>query len=391
MWDGAAGRRTRAASGAMPGVSGGATATAATTGSACCCAISVTNPSWPQGAGSGESPWWQLDFTGRGTEQGTTEQTAKHCAATSRNTVRPNIALRLPMLLNPSIIEHMKLAVRACLSLGLLGSGILFAQGNPAWREPFEPHKIVDNIYYVGTKGLSTYLITTPQGHIVVNPSFDWTVPMIKASIEKLGFKMTDVKILLISHAHSDHCGGAAAFKELTGARYMVMQQDVPEIEAGGKGNFNNPERASYAPLKVDRVLKDGDKVELGGFSMTARLTPGHTRGCTTWTMKAREGGKTYDVVILGSPNVNAGYKLVNNQYYPTIAQDFEKMFGILKKLPCDIPLGAHGDYYNMEAKYAKLKAGEPNPFIDPSGWKAYIAGKEQAFRDNLAKQKQQQ
>lgn len=264
-------------------------------------------------------------------------------------------------------------------ALSLAGAGALFAQGNPAWREPFEPHRVIDNIYYVGTKGLSTYLITSPEGHIAVNPSFDWTVPMIRTNVEKLGFKFSDIKILLISHAHSDHCGGAALFKELTGAKYMVMEQDVPEIEKP---------TGRYPAVKVDRALRDGEEVKLGNTTLTARLTPGHTKGCTTWTMKAREGGKTYDVVIIGSPNVNAGYKLVDNEQYPQIAADFERMFKILKALPADVYLGAHGDYYGMEAKFARMKPGAANPFIDPDGYKKYVSDKDQEFRQKWEAQK---
>jgi metallo-beta-lactamase class B len=263
----------------------------------------------------------------------------------------------------------------------------LFAQ-NSDWMTPFAPHKIAGNLYYVGSKGLSSYLITTPQGHILINSSFEKSVPLIRESIEKLGFKMTDVKILLISHAHNDHCAGSAAVKELTAAKYMVMDADVPEIEAGGKGNFQyNNASTFYPPVKVDRVLHDGDEVKLGDAVLVARLTPGHTKGCTTWTMKVADGGKTYNVVIVGSPNVNAGYKLVNNAAYPQIAQDYEKSFRVWKSLPCDIFLGAHGDYYGMLAKFARMKDGGANPFLDPEGYKAYITEREQAFRKELAKQ----
>jgi metallo-beta-lactamase class B len=169
----------------------------------------------------------------------------------------------------------------------------------------------------------------------------------------------------------------------------MVMDADVPEIEAGGKGNFQYGDvlTSRYQPTKVDRVLHDGDEVRLGGTVLVAHLTPGHTKGTTTWTTKVADGGKTYDVVIVGSPNVNAGYKLVNNDLYPQIAYDYETMFRVLKSLPCNVFLGAHGDYYGMEAKYARLKEGGENPFIDPDGYKKYVAEREQAFRTELAKQ----
>ncbi len=277
-------------------------------------------------------------------------------------------------------------------SLGLLFLAYhprLAAQASTDWTEPFPPHRVIGNIYYVGSRGLASYLITTPEGSILVNSSLESSVPLIRASIEKLGFKFSDVKILLISHAHFDHCAGSFQIKELTGAKYMVMDADVQEIENGGKDNFQYGQNPSmrYKPVKVDRVLHDGDEVKLGGVVMTAHLTPGHTKGCTTWTMKVREGGKAYDVVIVGSPNVNPGYKLVNNALYPQIAGDYEKMFRVLKSLPCDVFLGAHGDYYGMQAKYAKLGNSDANPFIDPEGYRAYVNAKEQAFRAELAKQ----
>jgi metallo-beta-lactamase class B len=264
----------------------------------------------------------------------------------------------------------------------------LFAQ-NPDWTAQFPPHKIAGNLYYVGSKGLASYLVTTPQGNILINSSLEASVPLMRTSIEKLGFKISDTKILLISHAHWDHDAGSAAIKKLTGAQYMVMDADVSVVESGGKDDFQygkSPENL-YPAAKVDRVLHDGDAVSLGGVTLIARKTPGHTKGCTTWTMKVTDGGKTYDVVIVGSPNVNAGYKLVNNSQYPQIAQDFETTFRVLKSLPCDIFLGAHGDYYGMTAKYARLQPGAANPFIDPDGYRKYVAERERAFRDELKKQ----
>jgi len=272
-------------------------------------------------------------------------------------------------------------------------AGSALAQETPDWTNPFPPYRIIGNIYYVGSQGLASYLITTPQGNILINSNLEKSVPMIRESIEKLGFRFSDTKILLISHAHWDHCAGSAAIKELTGAKYMVMDADVPAIEDGGKLNFGRDTKFSdsgtsqYQPAKVDRVLHDGDQVKLGDTVLTAHLTPGHTKGTTTWTMKVADGGKTYNVVIVGSPNVNPGYKLVNNALYPQIASDYERMFRVLKSLPCDVFLGAHGNYYGMEAKYARMKAGEPNPFIDPEGYKNYVAEREQTFRAELAKQ----
>ncbi len=269
-------------------------------------------------------------------------------------------------------------------------SGAGCAQNSPDWTEPFPPFRIAGNLYYVGSKGLASYLITTPQGHVLINSSLEANVPLIRTSMEKLGFKFSDVKILLISHAHWDHDAGSAMIKRLTGASYLVMDADVAVVESGGKTDFfyGNTPASLYPPAKVDRVLHDGDEVKLGNTVLVAHLTPGHTKGCTTWTMKVSEAGKTYQVVIVGSPNVNPGYKLVNNALYPQIAEDYERTFRVLKSLQCDFFLGAHGNYFDMETKYAQLKEGARNPFIDPDGYQKFVAQKEQDFRAELAKQR---
>lgn len=273
-------------------------------------------------------------------------------------------------------------------ALVLAGSAI--AQVNPDWTAPFPPFRVAGNLYYVGSKGLASYLITTPQGNVLINSDMEANVPMLQASIEKLGFKFSDTKILLISHAHWDHDAGSAMIKEKTGAKYMVMDADVSVVESGGKADFQygNDPAMRYRPTKVDRMLHDGDEVKLDGTVLVAHLTPGHTKGCTTWTMKVANGGKTYSVVIVGSPNVNPGYKLINNAAYPGIAQDYERMFRVLEALPCDIFLGAHGGYFGLEEKYPLMKEGSVNPFIDPDGYKRFVAEKKEEFRTELAKQK---
>ncbi|HEV3334348.1 MAG TPA: subclass B3 metallo-beta-lactamase [Bryobacteraceae bacterium] len=264
--------------------------------------------------------------------------------------------------------------------LSTCGATVLSAQNNAdQWSQPFPPHKIIGNLYYVGSSELATYLITTPDGNVLINSDFERTVPVIRAAVEKLGFRFSDTKILLGSHAHGDHMEGDALLKELTGAKVMAMEQDLPALRKMTPGNKPHP---------IDRILHDGDEVTLGGTTLVAHLTPGHTKGCTTWTMKAKEGDKTYDVVIVGSVNVNPGFILVGNKDYPEIASDYVRSFKVLKALPCDIFLGAHGNYYGMTAKYAKLEKGGANPFIDPAGYKAYIAEREQAFQANLEKQK---
>ena len=255
----------------------------------------------------------------------------------------------------------------------------LLAQGNPDWHRAFPAFKIAGNLYYVGTADLAVYLIHTPQGNILINSDFEQDVPMIRASIEKLGFRYNDTKIHLISHAHGDHDQATGLIKAQTDAKLMVMEADVAEEESTAPGRPG---------AHVDRSLHDGDTVELGGSKLTAHLTPGHTKGCTMWTMQVEEGGRKLNAVIVGSPNVNPGYVLVGNKKYPQIAEDYVKTFSVLKSLPCDLFLGAHGSYFDLIGKYEKMKAGGPNPFIDPDGYRAYVAERDEAFHKEWERQK---
>jgi metallo-beta-lactamase class B len=263
-----------------------------------------------------------------------------------------------------------------CLAAGVA----LFAQSNPDWHRPFPSFRIAGNLYYVGTADLAAYLIQTPQGNILINSDFKEDVPTIQKSIEQLGFRFADTKILLISHAHGDHDEGTGLIVKQTGAKLMVMAQDVPEEQSTAAGRPG---------AHVDRALHDGDTVELGGSKLVAHLTPGHTKGCTTWTMQLRSGERTLNAVIVGSPNVNPGYILVGNHDYPGIADDYVKTFTVLKSLPCDLFLGAHGAYFGLAAKYPLMKKGGDNPFVDPQGYKAYVAEREAAFRKEWERQKQ--
>jgi metallo-beta-lactamase class B len=266
-----------------------------------------------------------------------------------------------------------------------VSAGILLADFTPQWNKPIPPYRVISNVYYVGTNYLASFLITTPQGHILINPDYEESVPLIRSNIEKLGFHFSDIKIILISHAHDDHAAGCALAKKLTGAKLMVMDADVAEIENGGAGDFQYHQH--WTPVKVDRILHDQDKVTVGGTTLIARLTPGHTKGCTTWTTTVKDSGHVYQVVIVGSPNVNPGYKLVGNRQYPQIATDYERTFRVLASLPCDVFLGAHGIYYDMDDKLKRLRTGASNPFIDPEGYRAYVTERERAFRAELAAQ----
>jgi metallo-beta-lactamase class B len=244
---------------------------------------------------------------------------------------------------------------------------------------PFTPHKILGNLYYVGTRSLGSFLITTPQGHILINSDYERNVPAVRQSIEALGFKYTDIKILLGSHAHADHMEGDALVKELTGATVMAMAEDVPALQV-----MLGPNKR---PHPIDRVLHDGDKVELGGMTLVAHLTPGHTRGCTTWTFNVTEGGKTFSVLVIGSVGVNPGMNLVGNTEAPQIAAEFQRSFAFLRSQHPDIPLGSHPGMYNMNEKFAKLGRGGASPYVDPGGYVAELDIVEGVFKSVLAQQ----
>jgi len=255
----------------------------------------------------------------------------------------------------------------------------LFAQGNADWHREFPAFKIAGNLYYVGTADLAIYLIHTTDGNILINSNFKQDLPAMKKSIASLGFKYADTKVVLISHAHGDHDEGVGEIQKETHAKVMVMDADVKDVQSTAPGRPG---------AHVDRVLHDGDSVVMGGSRWIAHLTPGHTKGCTTWTTRLREGTRTLDVVIVGSPNVNAGYYLVGNKNYPGIAEDYVMTFSVLKGLHCDIFLGAHGEYFGMKEKYEKFKAGDKDAFVDPKGYQAWLAVKEKAFRDEWERAK---
>ncbi len=251
-------------------------------------------------------------------------------------------------------------------------------------NRPFEPFRMIGNLYYVGASDVASFLIATPEGHILINSGFADTVPMIRDHVRKLGFRFEEIKLLLNSHAHLDHAGGHAALKKLTGARIAMSAADADLLAYGGRGDFLpvREDLVAYEPAKADRIIADGDRVTLGGVTLKAHLTPGHTKGCTTWTMIIEEYGKSYHVVIYGSTTILPGVRLVDNPKYPDMAQDFAKTFRVLKSLDCDVFLGPHGTQFGLAEKARRLKAGEtPNPFIDPKGYRSYVARAEAAFR----------
>jgi metallo-beta-lactamase class B len=285
----------------------------------------------------------------------------------------------------------MRAALVAVLVLALAGCGGM--AGVPrdmrAWNRPFPPYRVIGNVYYVGSKSIAQYLITTPQGHILLDSGFEVSVPRIADNVRALGFRFEDVKLLLASHAHIDHVQGHAVARRMTGAQVLVSAPDAPVIESGGKGEPVFDGIHAWAPCAVDRVIADGERVTLGGTTLVAHLTPGHTRGATTWTMDVEDGGRTLAVVFFPSANVNAGVRLVDNPRYPEIATDFRRSFAVWKSLPCDVPLGSHGAFYDMEPKHERMTDGAiANPFIDPDGYRRLIAEAEKRFEDQLARER---
>jgi len=257
-------------------------------------------------------------------------------------------------------------------------------------NRPVDPVRIADRVFYVGASDIASYLIATPAGHILIDAGYDETVPLIQASVATLGFKLTDVKYLLNTQAHFDHAAGLARMKRLTGAQLVVSAQDAPIIEHGGRGDFHFGDTAEFPAAAVDRRIGNGDRVQLGDTTLTAYVTPGHTKGCTTWTFDALDRGRTRRVVVVCGVTILDGTRLTNNAAYPEIARDYARTFETLAALPCDIFLGAHPSYYNGKAKWDALRAHADieNPFVDPEGYRAFVARAQQRFEQQLAGEK---
>jgi metallo-beta-lactamase class B len=272
------------------------------------------------------------------------------------------------------------------LGLAMIVPRVALAQANEQSRQmnqPMQPFHIIGNVYYVGASDITSYLIVTPAGYILLDGGFVETAPQIEANIQKLGFEVGDVKIILNSHAHLDHAGGISELKQKSGAKFVAMEGDVPALTAG----------TAFPAATPDRIIHDGDTVSLGGITLTAHLTPGHTRGCTTWTFVTQDSGRPYNVVFVGSATVLPNYKLIDRPdapaTYPGIQADYERTFSVLKSLPCDVFLAAHGSMYSMADKRAVMaRVPAQNPFIDPWGYRAYIVRAEGVFLTELQKER---
>lgn len=276
-------------------------------------------------------------------------------------------------------------AVLALLVLPLTGAaqrGRGGGGGAPAgWNDPFPPHRVMDNLYYVGTSMLAVFLVTTPEGHILINGGYEATVPVIQDAVEELGFRFEDVRILLSAHAHPDHAEADALIKELTGAQVVTSRAEAPALREFRPGGKEHP---------IDRMLDDGDQVTLGGTTLTAHVMPGHTKGCTAWEMELTENGQTYRTLIECSLNT-AGIRLVGNEDYPNIVEDYRATFAKARSMLVDIFVSSHGVFYGLNEKYEKLEARgpeDPNPFVDPEGYLAHIDEYEAIFNRALEQQR---
>jgi metallo-beta-lactamase class B len=261
--------------------------------------------------------------------------------------------------------------------------------GNPDWTKPFQAFRMIGNVYWVGTYDLSSYLITTRSGHILINTGLADSVPQIKSGIEQLGFKFSDIKILTATHGHFDHVAALAELKRLTGAQLVVSEQDGELLESGAKSDFRFGDdlRARFEPVKVDRKLKNGDKIELGGVVVTAHLHPGHTKGATSFTFDVRESNKIYRVGIVNMPSINPGVRVSGMPKFPDIRQAYARTFHDQKEMKIDVWLASHAAQFDLHKKYQPGDAYNPDRFVDPQGFQASVARLERTYLDQLAKE----
>lgn len=256
---------------------------------------------------------------------------------------------------------------------GLWMTVVAAAETPSAWTEPVEPFRIIGNVYYIGTADLTSYLITTPEGHILLDAPLDENVPHLLQSIEALGFDPQEIEIILNSHAHYDHAGGFAAIREITGARLLASAADAELLERGGRDDFAFEDRAVFRPVTVDGIVEDEQIVELGGVRMRALMTPGHTMGGTSWVIDVEEEGRTYRVLFANSMSA-PGYDLVDNERYPEIMRDYRRSFARLGAIDADVFLSTHGSFFGLGRKIAMMGgAGSVNPFVDREASKQYV------------------
>jgi metallo-beta-lactamase class B len=277
----------------------------------------------------------------------------------------------------------MKAAIKLAIAAGLFAAG--FAQ------PLFPPIRILGNLYYVGDNDLASYLIVTDRGSILINTGFEFSVPEIRARIEKLGFRFAEIKILLVTHAHSDHAAGLAKMKRLTGAKMLAIEEEAPLLESGGKTDYLFGSSGWFPPVKVDRTFHDGDKIHLGGTELTAHLTPGHTKGSVSYSLEISENGRTYHVLIANLGTINPGTVLLHNPRYPKIAEDYARTFQLQKELPCDVFLASHASQFGLLSKYRPGMPYDPGRFIDPDGYRFVVARLEAIYLRQLEEEREEE
>ncbi len=278
-----------------------------------------------------------------------------------------------------------KLALTAIAACGLFATSAS-AQFPGTWTKATQPFQVIGNIYYVGTEGLSAWLITSAKGHVLIDGGMPQNADLVEANIRALGFKLSDVELIFNSHAHFDHAGALAQLKKDTGAFLFASVGDKPALETGKYIGSEAVAEYGFPPVKVDKTLVDGETVSIGGNTLKANLTPGHTKGCTSWTTTVKDGGKSYRVIFFCSGSVAAN-RLAPNPQYPGIVADYQKTFVKLGKMQADIFLAPHPEQMNLAAKKAAIGPGKPNPFVDPSELGKTTARLEADFKVQLAKQ----
>lgn len=284
----------------------------------------------------------------------------------------------------------MKLKTSVLLILVLSVS--VFAQQSADDRRantPIEPFQIIGNVYYVGAAEVTSFLTTSPKGHILIDGGYAETVPQIKANVIKLGFNLHDIKYLLNTQAHMDHAGGLNELKKLTNAKMLASAADKVLLENGGKGDFAFGDTLPFTPVMVDRVIKDGETIKLGSIRLKTILMPGHTKGSTAWSMDVTDAGRKLNVLFLSSAS-SPTYKFYNNAGYPDIIAVYEKTFARLKTLTPDVFLASHGSFFNLLEKAERRGKDKTNPFIERETYKTYLADAEKDFREKLVKQRQE-
>ena len=312
------------------------------------------------------------------------------CKATSSVTM-DGLRTRWPMVLGSFAILAMLTGAIGCSqaeppeTAEMLAPPTVVLYDPPYPNDEVEPFNVIGNIHFIGLTNYAAYLITTPEGHILLDTMIEETVPQQVAHIEELGFDVEDIKIIVQAHAHRDHVGGLALFKEMSGAEVVVMEADAEVLADGGVSDFRGDGSVIWTPVEADRIIHDGDEVTLGGVTMVANKTAGHSKGCTSWSMVVEDGGNSYDAVFFCSQRVNPQVPMINNPDYPTLVEDFESGFATLRSLPCDVFLASHSFMFHLEEKLAQ-KAQNPdvNPFIDPQGCREYVANWEYEFRYRL-------